>query len=543
MKGGSSPPERAAAADLPGRRFRQYLVVAVGLVAAMSLGLVAQSILAYYFGAGADTDALFMARDIAEFATKLLLPTQAIGVLVPMFLAMQLGRSQNALAFVSALMWTVLTPAVPLVVAVIVFAPELVTAFAPGFDDATSHQTATLLRYLAPTAWFVVAGSFAVAILQARERFGVAMLSNVAGQAAAAASLPPMVIEFGLTGASLGLLLGAGVQWALSWALLLREGMPPFGNPLRHQLEIRRFARRTFPFLAYAGMSQGSAIVYRISASTLISGAFAALSFGHRLYRAVFSLIFLPIQIVLFPALARHEAEGRPQDLTGELRASLRHVVYIVTPVVVATVLLRTELVSLVFERGDFTAEATADTSLALAVFALGLLPAGSYALLEQASYARRRTRLVLKTIILAECVQASLYFPLTLVLGIAGIPTAALIGATVATLVYIRGLYPGSMVRGLRTHGGYILRVVLCAATMAVAIAGATALVKALVDPEAGLAQGAIVVPAMVAGVGAYLAMSAVLRLREPRVLSGLFLGSVSELVGRGVPGKGRAW
>jgi hypothetical protein len=44
--------------------------------------------------------ALFMAHDITEVATKLLLPSQTIGVLIPMFLAMwaRRGRELGALA-------------------------------------------------------------------------------------------------------------------------------------------------------------------------------------------------------------------------------------------------------------------------------------------------------------------------------------------------------------------------------------------------------------------------------------------------------------
>ena len=69
--------------DLPRQRFAQYLLVAGGLGVAMVLGLLVQALLAYYFGAGAETDALFMARDITEVLTKLLLPSQTVGILMP----------------------------------------------------------------------------------------------------------------------------------------------------------------------------------------------------------------------------------------------------------------------------------------------------------------------------------------------------------------------------------------------------------------------------------------------------------------------------
>jgi peptidoglycan biosynthesis protein MviN/MurJ (putative lipid II flippase) len=88
--------------DVPRRRFAQYVLVVVGLALAMLLGLVVQALLAYYFGAGPSTDALFMARDVTDVLTKLLLPAQTVGILMPMFFAMRAERGREAWQELSA---------------------------------------------------------------------------------------------------------------------------------------------------------------------------------------------------------------------------------------------------------------------------------------------------------------------------------------------------------------------------------------------------------------------------------------------------------
>lgn len=531
----------AASPDLPERRFSQYLLVGGALFGALLLGLVAQSLIAFYFGAGSKTDALFMARDISEIAVKLLVPTQAAGVLVPLFLGMQRERSSEAWASVSAVLWAVLAVATPLVLAAVVFAPILVAVFAPGFDERTADETTTLLRYLAPTMWLSLGTMLAVSILQVRERFGLAMLANLIGQMVLVVALPPLVVWLGVKGASLAMLVGIAVQCSIALWFLTREGMPAFANPFRYRETTRVFARRTLPFLAYAGASQGSAVVYRISASTLRTGLFAALSFGSRIYRAVYSLIFLPIQTVLFPGLARHHAEGRPEDFLGELRATLRYVVYLVTPVVIAMVALRTETISLLFERGDFTAGATEKTAAALGVFALVLLPAGTYMLLEQAAFARLRTRVVITTNLGLESTQAALYFPLTAAFGIVGIPLAILVGMAVANLLYLVRLFPGSVRRSVEAQAGYLARVLVCALAMTTALLAVAPATDALFDPSPGLSQAAIVLPAATAGFASYLGMSHLLGLREPQALSRLLLGRLGALARTGGLTRGR--
>ena len=513
----------AGESDLPRRRFAQYLLVAAGLGFAMILGLLAQALLAYYFGAGAKTDALFMARDIADIAAKLLLPSQTIGVLMPMFLAMWAQRNRDVWIELASVMSAVLIAATPLVLAAVIFAPALVALFAPGFSDATAEETARLLRYLAPTMWCSLGGGLAVAVLQARERFGRSMVAAVAGQAAVVAALPPLVSAGDVTGASLALLLGAVLQFALAWGLVVAEGMPVLANPLRHPKLVRRFARRTTPFFAYAGASQGSAIVYRISASTLGTGVFAALSFADRIQRALYALIFFPIQTVLFPALARHQAEGRPEDLGAELRAGLRYVIYAVTPLVAEVALLSDEAVSVLFERGEFGGDATDDTALALAIFALALLPTGMYMLLEQASYARSRTRLVIGTNMTIAVIQAALFYPLARALGIAGIPVAVVLATTIAFFVYLERLYPGAARRAAREQAGFGLRVVGCTGGMLVLTLATREAIERLADPPPGLQQAIVLAPAAFVGALAYVGLSLAAGLSEPRRIAEL--------------------
>jgi putative peptidoglycan lipid II flippase len=510
-------------ADVPRRRFAQYLLVVVGLTVAMLLGLVVQALLAYYFGAAASTDALFMARDITDVLTKLLLPAQTVGVLMPMFLALRAERGHEAWHELSAVLTAVLLAATPLVLVVVALAPWLVALFAPGFSDATANETERLLRVLAPMMWCTLGSALAVAILQASDRFGRSMVAGIVGQGAAVAALPPLVSAEGITGASLALLIGAAVQLVVAWGLVAAEGMPVVANPLRHPDLARAFVRRTAPFFSYAGAVQAGGIVYRISASTLGSGLYAALSFADRVQRAVYALIFLPIQTVLFPALARHEAEGRPAAFRAELRASLRYVIFAVTPLVAGLALLSEQTVSMLFERGEFGSEATDDSAVALAIFALALLPNGMYMLLEQASYARSRRRLVIGANVTIAAVQAALSYPLAKLLGIAGLPLAFLVATLTGFFVYLERLYPGATLRGARQQAGFGLRILGATLAMLLATFATRELVDALADPAPGLSQAVVLLPATLAGASTYVGLSLVMGLREPRRIAEL--------------------
>lgn len=511
--------ERRSAA----RRLAQYLVVAVGLAGAAVLGLAAQAIIAGLFGAGADTDALFMARDISLAAFKLLLPAQAAGVLVPMFLAMR-SRSREAWEAMAAVLVTVLAVATPIVLVTVLAAPWIVDLLAPGFEESTADQTAVLLRILALSTWLMLVTTLATALLQALERFGLASATNVLGQATLVATLPVLAHTSGITGAAWAFAAAAAMQAALSWGLLLREGLPVSANPLRNRAVVREFLRGLAPFLGYAAAVQASGVVFRISASLLKTGLFAAQSLARQLYTGLFGLIFVPLTTVVFPSLSRHSADDRPEEFGAELSAALRYSVFLVTPVSVILAALAEPAVSLFFERGEFTDTDAHNTGLAMTLFAAVLLVNGLYLLLEQAAYARRENRLIVGTNIRIEAVHAPLYLGLTLAFGVIGIPMAMVAGGTFGTAYYLYRLRRTPGAPSVRLGGGFLVRVALCAAGMAAVVLGTWLAFDSLLDPGPGLPQAAAILPAAALGAVVYCGLSLVAGLRELPNLTALF-------------------
>jgi len=503
-------------------RLIQIALTGVLLVVTMLLGLAGQALIAYFFGAGTRSDALFFARDTSDLAAKALLGTQAAGVLVPLLLAVK-GRSgmQAADRALAAILALVVLVGVMLVGLVEAGADVLVSALAPGFSDASADLAVTLLRIVAPMAPATVVSTLAVAALQARGRFGRAQLVNVAGGVALLAAMPVLIHLWGVRGAAAGMLVGAVVQALAGWAFLVLEGVPRVVAPWAAREEVREFVRRTVPFVGYAAASQGSGVVLRIALSTLAAGGYAAYALGSRLYRSVFSLLLTPVQQVLFPALAHSEAADRRDEADAELIATLRYATFVTVPVGVALCALSAQSVSLVFERGQFDAADTHRTAVVLAVMSLAIVPTGLYVLLEQAAYARARGRLIVRINVAIEAVQAALYLPLALWVGAGGVAAASVVAVAFAATAYLNTLRPEG--GAFATHRAYGVRLLGCALTMLVAMVLVTQAVEALLEPGRGLAQAMVLLPATAVGATIYVATARALGLSEPSRLGEL--------------------
>lgn len=497
-------------------RLAQVAVTGTLLVGGMVLGLAGQALIAFYFGAGERADALFLARDVSDLAAKALLTSQAVGVLVPLVLALRHREGQRAAdETLSAVLTLVLLVGAGLAAIVAAAAGPLVSLVAPGFSADAREQSTVLLRLLAPTAPCVAYSALAVGALQARDRFGRAMLANIAGGLVVLVSMPFLVHELGLEGAALSLTTGAVANALCAWAALRLEGVPTLRAPWRRRDEVAEFARRLVPFLGYAAATQGSGVVLRIAASLLGAGLYAAFALANRLYKSVLSLLMLPVQQVLLPALSRSETGDRPEEAAAELVATLRYTAFVLVPVAAGLVLLSDEAVSVVFERGAFSAGDTTDTGQALAVFAVAILPTGLYTLLEQAAYARRRTALIVRVNVGLELVQAALYVPAVLLLGVSGIAAVATLAVVGAAAVYFLTLRPARA----REHTGFVLRLFGAAAVMCSVVAT----VDLVLDPGPGLGALAVVVPSALLGAIAYVGTAVALGLQEPRRLTAL--------------------
>jgi putative peptidoglycan lipid II flippase len=501
------------AGDARHQRVTQILLTGSLLVVSMALGLAGQALIAYYFGAGTRSDSLFLARDIGDLAAKVLMTTQAVGVLVPLIVSLRHSdgpkASDRALA---AVLTAVLAAGTLVAVLVGLLARPLVVVLAPGFDDVELERSVGLLRLVAPMTPFVAVAALAAGALQARHRFGRAMVASIVGSAAVLVAMPPLVSVWGIEGAALATTLGVVAQALCAWGFLLAEGVPPVIAPWRARKHVMEFVRRTAPFISYAAATQASGAVLRVAASLLGTGLYTAFSLAYRLYRSLLTIMIIPVQQVLLPALSHSEAGGRSDGSAAELISTLRYVSFALTPVTVVVAALAQPIVSAVFERGEFSAGNADSTAIALAVFALALLPSALYFLLEQAAYARRRTSLIVRVNLSIEAIQAGLYVPGVLLLGIAGIPAAGVLAALFAAGSYLYQLRPGP----LRAHSGFALRLVIAAAVMAAATLAAAAAVDAALHPAAGLAQVVIIVPAGLAGLVVYFVAAQLIGLRE---------------------------
>ncbi len=296
-----------------------------------------------------------------------------------------------------------------LAVAFYVLAPRLVAWFGPGFPPPTAALAASLVRDLAPLAFFGLLTAYFTALSQVHRRFLV--------PAAVPALIDLMALAFLLAGeralgphsATLGVVAGSAVAtlavfWSLpeKTALLPRLGWDP---------AFWRVGALFAPSFLGATATLVTQLVERYLASALPTGLLAALSFATKVALSTQLVLLSAFPIVLFPTFATQAAAADRPALARSLGRGISLILFLGLPTLVLLEALRLPVLALVFHRGAFTLNSVTVTARILSTYALVIPALGLSTLYLRALYALQEAGAAIWSILLGTAVNVAADF------------------------------------------------------------------------------------------------------------------------------------
>jgi len=237
----------------------------------------------------------------------------------------------------------------------------------------------------------------------------------------------------------------AGVaQLVLIWVSATRAGQRIVPVRPRWTPEMRQLVRIAVPAALAGGVMQINLLVGQQVASNFES-AVSWLYAADRLYQLPLGVVGIAVGIVLLPELSRRL---RSDDGTGARMALSRAgevSLALTIPAAVALVVIPIPLITVLFQRGNFSADDTAATALAVSIYGLGLPAFVLQKVLQPIYFAREDTKRPFYYAIVSLVVNAALAIGLAPYIGW----IAAAIGTTIAgwAMVWL-------LARGVRPFG-----------------------------------------------------------------------------------------
>lgn len=220
---------------------------------------------------------------------------------------------------------------------------------------------------------------------------------------------------------------------------------------------------------------QGVVVVERIIASFLPPGTLTALNWGFKIISSLAELLAGSVGTVALPGLAKAVARRAKAEERKTFRDMLEISLALVSPAMVFCLLLNRNIIRLVFERGNFTPEATTLMSTVFFYYSLSLLLFSFVRVLTFYLFARNEARIFFRLCLLLYGVNVA--FDLLYVgafrLGAIGIPLGLLTSLILTCwLAFHRNIAELKMALD-RALGIFTLKNLLGSALAAVAVWG----------------------------------------------------------------------
>ncbi len=493
------------------------------------LGLIRDMVIAGLFGSGLTADAFFVAFRIPNLLRRLFAEGSLTIAFIPVFTEYLTKKGKNDAFEMARAALTLLSLALTVITLLgVLFSPWIVRIQAFGFGGSGMKYDLTVLltRITFPYIFFISLVAFFMGILNSLRHFAAPAAAPIllnAGIIGGAFLLSPYLSE-PIVGVALGVFIGGMLQVALQIPWIMKSGMRLLPLWMPGHPAIRRIGSLMLPAVFGSAVYQFNQFMGTLLASFLPEGSISWLYYADRVVQFPLGVFAIAISTAVLPSLSGHAAEKDLDEFNRTLSHALRLVFFVTIPATLGLISLGGPIISILFQRGAFSAHSAIMTHQALFYYTLGLWAFSGIRILVSAFYAFQDTKTPVKVAIVALVVNIALSLILMGPLRHGGLALALSVASAVQFLLLALLL--------LRRNRGLNFRPVF----VSVARSALASLVMVLVlycakkwwlvfDPRSGLLWNIFCLAALISlGMGMYLMCAWIMGAEELQSLASMF-------------------
>ncbi|HEV2489180.1 MAG TPA: murein biosynthesis integral membrane protein MurJ [Candidatus Acidoferrales bacterium] len=381
------------------RSFNRTIIQSTGIVMASVLlsrllGFAREWTVAHQIGSNAITDTYYAAFTLPDFLNYLVAGGSLSITFIPVFAKFAAeNREEEAWRVFSTVMTFMGLLVIGMICLAEVFAPQLVSAIAPGFGPAEKQRVVFLTRLMLPAQFCFYEGGILTAVQYAKGKFIVPSLAPLIYNFAIILGGVLLASRIGITGFAVGVLVGA----AMGNFLLQIYGAHLVGARFSFALDLRHpgfklFLKLAIPIMLALSLSFTDDWIIRWFGSYLVPASITWLTYAKTLMRVPLGVVGQAIGVASFPVLAQLYSEGKFTELNRVLNDTFKGLILLLVPISALTIAQSPYVVYLVFSHTRLHTSDLQATAATLALFSIGMFAWGAQNLVARAFYSTRDT-------------------------------------------------------------------------------------------------------------------------------------------------------
>jgi putative peptidoglycan lipid II flippase len=279
------------------------------------------------------------------------------------------------------------------IIVTVIWAPELVALFAPGVEDTTTFALAVkMTRIIIPAQFFFFCGGLFMAVQFANEKFLIPALAPLIYNLLIITGglvLGPLI---GMEGFAWGVLAGAFIgNFAIQIIGARKLGIKYYPIINFKHPDLIKYIKLTLPLMIGLTMTFSTEILLKFFGSYLDQGSIAAMDYALRVMFILVGLFGQAIGVASYPFMAKLASQGKMTELNRLLNKTLKFI-FLVIPISILFIVLSPEIITILFQRGQFDAQATLVTAGIMPFFMLGAFAFSAQNIVSRGFYATQNT-------------------------------------------------------------------------------------------------------------------------------------------------------
>ncbi len=190
--------------------------------------------------------------------------------------------------------------------------------------------------------------------------------------------------------------------------------------------DVKNFKSNFSASVLGSSTAQISAFLDGWLASFLVSGSISYLYYANRIFQFPLAIFAIATSVAIFPKVARHLKNSDTKKAELMLNKSFWFLAYLLVTATIIGIIFSHEIVWLLYERGAFLATDSANTSLILSMYLVGLIPFGLARIFSLWLFAKHQQKEAAKISAISLGINIVLSLTLIYPLGAAGLALAS---------------------------------------------------------------------------------------------------------------------
>lgn len=368
------------------------LILAVSSIVSASFGILRDRLLAGNFGAGESLDIYYAAFKIPDFIYIISLSIISVNALIPFFLEKLAISSEQAKKFLDETLTFFLLTMFFLAGGAYVLIPYLAGLVAPGFSESSKVEFIFLARVLLLSPVFLGLSNLVSSAIQSHNRFIVYALSPVFYNLGIIFGIIFLFPRFGMAGIVFGVAIGAAMHFAIQIPAIVKLECFPWPARKINAKEIWKVAMLSFPRSLGLGLNQIILIFITATASLLSAGSIAVFNLSFNLQSVPLAVIGMSYSVAAFPTLAKLFVNNKKREFLEQTAIAARQIIFWSITASALIIVLRAQIVRVIFGSGRFSWQDTRLTAAAMAIFAFSITAQSIVVVFTRAFYASGKT-------------------------------------------------------------------------------------------------------------------------------------------------------